>query len=64
VLTADGIRVAIFYTKLYARLLEPLLAADHPPAAPQLQQALHVIDTHVVTSIDRARIPTEQHDKT
>jgi hypothetical protein len=57
VLTPDGIRVAIFYTKVYNRLLRPLLTADHPPAAPQLRQALRVIDTHVVTSIDRARLP-------
>ena len=57
VLTPDGIRVAIFYTKVYNRLLNPLLAADHPPAAPELRQALRVIDTHIATSIDRARLP-------
>jgi hypothetical protein len=57
VLTPDGIRVAIFYTKVYSRLLRPLLATDHPPAAPQLRQALRVIHTHVITSIDRARLP-------
>jgi len=56
-LTADGARVAIFYTKVYGRLLTPLLAADHPSATPELQHALRVIDTHVVSSIDRARIP-------
>lgn len=57
-LTADGLRVAIFYTKVYGRLLRPLLAVDHPPAAPDLRQALRVIDTHVLTSIHRARLPT------
>ena len=57
VLTADGIRVAIFYTKVYGRLLRPLLAVDHPPASPELRQALRVIDTHVTTSIERARLP-------
>ncbi len=57
VLTPDGIRVAIFYTKVYGRLLRPFLAVDHPPASPDLRQALRVIDMHVVTSIDRARIP-------
>ena len=56
-LTEDGIRVAIFYTKLYRRLLRPLLAVDQPPADSQLRQALRVIDAHVVTAIDRARIP-------
>jgi predicted MarR family transcription regulator len=30
ILTPDGIRVAVFYTKLYNRLLRPLLAADQP----------------------------------
>jgi hypothetical protein len=32
VLTADGQRVAIFYTKVHDRLLRPPLAADQPPA--------------------------------
>ncbi|MGI9119727.1 MAG: hypothetical protein ACR2G7_06350 [Acidimicrobiales bacterium] len=31
-LTPEGIRVAVFYTKLQNRLLRPLLATDHPPA--------------------------------
>jgi predicted MarR family transcription regulator len=56
-LTAHGIRVAIFYTKVYGSLIRPFLAVDHPPAAMELRQALRVIDTHVATSIDRARIP-------
>ena len=55
-LTPDGLRVAVFYTKVYARLLRPLLALDHPPAAPELRQALRVIDNHVVTSITHARL--------
>jgi hypothetical protein len=58
VLTADGVRIAIFYSKVYGRLLRPLLAVDHPPASPELRLALRVIDNHVVTSIDRARLPT------
>jgi hypothetical protein len=33
VLTDEGQRVAIFYTKLHNRLLRPLLAAHDPPAA-------------------------------
>jgi hypothetical protein len=32
VLTSDGIRVAVFYTKVHGRLLRPLLAAHCPPA--------------------------------
>jgi hypothetical protein len=31
-LTGDGLRFAIFYTKLHDRLLRPLLAADQPPS--------------------------------
>ena len=46
-LTSDGLRFAIFYTKLHNRLLRPLLAADQPPASPQLRKALHTIDIHV-----------------
>jgi hypothetical protein len=30
VLTPDGVKVAVFYTKLRNRLLRPLLAADQP----------------------------------
>lgn len=47
VLTSDGLRVAIFYTKLYQRLLRPLLAADAPPAPPELRQGLATIDHHI-----------------
>src|SRR4029450_4806948 len=39
-LTADGIRIAVFYTKLYNRLLVPLTAADQPQAPPDLRAAL------------------------
>ena len=57
VLTADGQRVAIFYTKVHDRLLRPLLAADQPPAPPTLRKALRTIDTHVTYYIDAARLP-------
>jgi hypothetical protein len=57
VLTSDGIRVAVFYTKLQGRLLRPLLAADQPPLIPEVRQALRVIDNHVLRSIGRARLP-------
>jgi hypothetical protein len=33
-LTADGVRIAVFYTKLSHRLLVPLTAADQPQAPP------------------------------
>ena len=54
--TQDGIRVAIFYTKLDHRLLHPLLAAHLPPASPDLRQALHTIDTAVTAYINTARL--------
>ena len=55
-LTPDGIRVAVFYTKLHNRLLRPLLAADQPQAPPELRAALHAIDQHVDAYITRARL--------
>jgi hypothetical protein len=55
-LTADGPRVAIFYTKVYHRLLRPLTAADAPPAPLPLRAALRTIDRHVHTYIHQARL--------
>ena len=46
-LTTDGIRVAIIYTKVYNRLLAPLAAADQPQAPPELRTALATITRHV-----------------
>jgi hypothetical protein len=57
-LTPQGIRVAVFYTKLHDRLLTPLLAADNPPAPLPLRRALHAIDEQVDSYIDRARLRT------
>ena len=34
VLTPDGIKMAVFYTKLHNRLLRPLMAADQAQAPP------------------------------
>jgi len=56
VLTAEGVRWALFYTKLQDRLLGPLLAADQPPASVELRRALRVIDTSVDQYIDAARM--------
>src|SRR3954451_21186355 len=56
-LTSDGLRFAIFYTKLHDRLLRPLLAADQPPAPQPLRKALRTIDTHIAERIDNARLP-------
>lgn len=56
VLTPDGQRLAIFFTKVYDRLLRPLAPADQPQAAPELRRALAVIDHHVDGHIARARL--------
>jgi hypothetical protein len=56
-LTGDGLRFAIFYTKLHDRLLRPLLAADQLPAPPPLRKALRTIDIHIAERIDNARLP-------
>ena len=55
-LSGDGLRFAIFYTKVHDRLLRPLLAANQPSAPPPLRNALHTIDIHVAERIDNARL--------
>jgi predicted MarR family transcription regulator len=56
VLTPDGIRVAVFYTKVHDRLLRPLLAADRPPAPLPVRQALRTLDHAVDNYINHARM--------
>jgi hypothetical protein len=56
-LTEDGIRFAVFYTKIYNRLLVPLTAANQPQAPPELRAALAAITRHVDDYADRARLP-------
>jgi hypothetical protein len=56
VLTPEGQRAAIFYTKIYNRLLRPMLATNQPQAPPELRQALHTIDHYVQDYTDRARL--------
>jgi hypothetical protein len=56
VLTPDGIKVAVFYTKLHNRLLRPLLAADQPQAPAELRAALRTIDQHIEDYITCARL--------
>ena len=55
-LTPDGIKFAVFYTKLHNRLLRPLMAADQAQAPPELRQALRTIGKHVDDYISRARL--------
>jgi predicted MarR family transcription regulator len=56
-LTTDGLRIAVFYTKIYNRLLVPLTAADQPQAPPELRAALATITRHVDTYAAHARLP-------
>jgi hypothetical protein len=56
VLTEDGQRFAVFYTKVHNRLLRPLMAADQQPAPLEVRQALKILDRAVTDYIDNARI--------
>ena len=59
VLTPDGVRVALFYTKVHSRLLRPLVAAaDQPPAPVELRRALTTIDRVIADYADAARLDT------
>jgi predicted MarR family transcription regulator len=56
-LTPDGLRVAVFYNKVHARVLRPLVAAaDRPPAPIELRRALATIDRVVASYADNARL--------
>ena len=55
-LIPDGIRVAVFYTKLQNRLLRPLLDADKPPAKAELRHALATLDQAVHDYTAAARL--------
>ena len=56
-LTPDGLRFAIFCTKVHDRVLRPLMAADQPQAPPPLRAALRTIDTEVSRRLAAARLP-------
>jgi hypothetical protein len=56
VLTPDGIRVAVFYSKLQNRLLRPLLEADKPPAPIDVRRALATLEHAVNNYVHTARL--------
>jgi len=55
--TPDGLRFAVFYTKVHDRVLRPLMASDQPQAPPPLRQALPVLDAEVSRRLQAARLP-------
>ena len=57
-LTPQGIRVAVFYTKLHARLLRPLLETDAPPAPIEMRHALATIERLLGHYLANARLGT------
>jgi hypothetical protein len=56
VLTPEGIRVAVFYSKLQNRLLRPLLEADKPPAPLDARRALATLERCINNYIHQARL--------
>ena len=57
-LTPDGHLFTQLYTKIYDRVLHPLMALDRPNAPPDLANALHTIDQIVTQRITEARMST------
>jgi hypothetical protein len=56
-LTPEGLRFAIFYTKVHDRVLAPLFASDQPQAPPELRAALRTLDEHITDRFAQARLP-------
>ena len=59
-LTGDGLRFAIFYTKVHDRLLRPLLAANQPPAPPHTPKG---VAHHRHSRNDTTSTPPDCHSK-
>ena len=56
-LTPDGLRFALFYTKVHDRVLTPLFAADQPQSPPELRAALTTTQRHIDDRLASARLP-------
>jgi hypothetical protein len=56
-LTPDGLKFAIFYTKVHDRVLAPLFAAGQPSAPPQLRTALRAIEQLIDNRLADVRLP-------
>jgi hypothetical protein len=55
-LTSEGLRTAVFFTKLHRRILGPLLEADQPPSPLQVRRALATLEHAIQKQIDHARL--------
>ena len=58
-LTDDGLRTALFYTRVYARILRPAMAPAVPAApagSPQAQRQFHAAEDAVNSWCDEAHI--------
>ncbi len=55
-LTPEGLCVALFYTNLQARLLQPLLESDKPPAPLEMRRALNTIERLLGDYLANARL--------
>ena len=55
--TRDGLLFAHLYTKVYQRVLFPLMARDRPNAPPELHAALETIERVVNERIAATRVP-------
>ena len=54
--TPEGLRLAVFFTKVHHRVLGPLLDADKPPAPPEVRHALATLDRAVANYVQTARL--------
>ena len=54
--TPEGLRFALFFTKVHHRVLGPLLDADKPPAPPEVRHALATLDRAVADYVQAARL--------
>ncbi|MFC7649487.1 hypothetical protein ACFQX6_60725 [Streptosporangium lutulentum] len=57
-LTSDGLKFAIFYTKVHDRVLRPVFAAGQPQTPPELTAAMRSIERHLDDRLAQVRLPT------
>ncbi|MEX0579664.1 MAG: hypothetical protein WD228_00965 [Mycobacterium sp.] len=55
-LTSDGLRSAVFYTKVHDRLLRPLGGTDQSPAPPLIRKALQNMSIHITEMMGQDHI--------